>query len=281
MISDSPTSSAQACQCPCRVSARPTVISLPMGRPECALATPLTAAAPSQTRWAMALRWQVKGQHRLSTRLTLQRHFCMCLLADSSLQGTGCHSCTHVSNCTGLWAASNTCRWDACHPLPCGTLPALGPPERLAVLSTYSPCYPAGIIGGNTYGVAKNVTLYSVKVFSSSPSTNLTQILQAVQWVQNNAIKPAGAVADCTWNAPDVCAQHSCQHQVAGLLPCQPNKCLLVDTQDGNVPCPEQSTPASTAWMAGSGVAHGRCCLSARSSQQHCQTCRWGHQQSP
>lgn len=52
----------------------------------------------------------------------------------------------------------------------------------------------AGIIGGNTYGVAKNVTLYSVKVFSNSPSTNLTQILQAVQWVQSNAVKPAVAV---------------------------------------------------------------------------------------
>ena len=63
------------------------------------------------------------------------------------------------------------------------------------MLRAYSPCHPAGIIGGNTYGVAKNVTLYSVKVFSNSPSTNLTQILQAVQWVQNNAIKPAGAAA--------------------------------------------------------------------------------------
>ena len=80
------------------------------------------------------------------------------------------------------------------------------------MLNNCSSCYPAGIIGGNTYGVAKNVTLYSVKVFSSSPSTNLTQILQAVQWVQNNAIKPAGAVNDCATNAPKASAQHSCQH---------------------------------------------------------------------
>ncbi|KAK9815468.1 hypothetical protein WJX72_004186 [[Myrmecia] bisecta] len=49
----------------------------------------------------------------------------------------------------------------------------------------------AGIVGGKIYGVAKNVTIHSVKVFSNSPSTNLTEVLKAVEWVRVNHVKPA------------------------------------------------------------------------------------------
>ena len=143
-------------------------------------------------------------------------------------------------------------------------LPAPGPFQCLAVLSNYSACYPAGIIGGNTYGVAKNVTLYSVKVFSNSPSTNLTQILQAVQWVQSNAVKPAGAVTDCTSHGPGP----KCKAFLPASIE-QPtsDKGLLRGTQGGDAPCPEQGMPARTAVGCGqkrcpSAMPHCRCCLS-------------------
>eukprot|EP01025_Chloroclados_australasicus_P058536 TRINITY_DN7360_c0_g1_i4.p1 TRINITY_DN7360_c0_g1~~TRINITY_DN7360_c0_g1_i4.p1 ORF type:complete len:677 (+),score=78.89 TRINITY_DN7360_c0_g1_i4:261-2291(+) len=52
----------------------------------------------------------------------------------------------------------------------------------------------ASIIGGLNYGVAKDVIIYSVKVFNLQASTNVTEVFKAIEWVANNAQKPAIAV---------------------------------------------------------------------------------------
>ncbi|GGD79016.1 S8 family serine peptidase [Lacimicrobium alkaliphilum] len=51
----------------------------------------------------------------------------------------------------------------------------------------------AGTIGSTTYGVAKQVTLHSVKVFGCSGETTSTAIIQGIDWVAGNATLPAVA----------------------------------------------------------------------------------------
>lgn len=49
----------------------------------------------------------------------------------------------------------------------------------------------AGTIGGNLYGVAKTVNLVSVRVFSCKGFSSYSRIIQGVEWVTENAVKPA------------------------------------------------------------------------------------------
>ena len=49
----------------------------------------------------------------------------------------------------------------------------------------------AGILGGTTYGVAKNVTLVSVRVLDCSGNGTYSTVLAGVNWVTANAVKPA------------------------------------------------------------------------------------------
>lgn len=49
----------------------------------------------------------------------------------------------------------------------------------------------AGTIGSKTYGVAKNVTLHSIRVFPCSGGTSLSNVLAGIDWVVGQAIKPA------------------------------------------------------------------------------------------
>lgn len=49
----------------------------------------------------------------------------------------------------------------------------------------------AGTIGGNKYGVAKAVNLISVRVFSCRGITSYSRIIQGVEWITENAVKPA------------------------------------------------------------------------------------------
>jgi subtilisin family serine protease len=51
----------------------------------------------------------------------------------------------------------------------------------------------AGTIGGKDYGIAKNVTLHSVRVLSCSGSGSLSGVIAGVNWVTTNAIRPAVA----------------------------------------------------------------------------------------
>ncbi|SEN08046.1 Serine protease, subtilisin family [Stigmatella aurantiaca] len=51
----------------------------------------------------------------------------------------------------------------------------------------------AGTIGGNTWGVAKGVYLYGVKVLGCSGSGSYAGVIAGVDWVRNNGAKPAVA----------------------------------------------------------------------------------------
>ena len=51
----------------------------------------------------------------------------------------------------------------------------------------------AGTVGGTVYGVAKSVTLYAVRVLNCSGSGTTSGVIAGVDWVRNNAIKPAVA----------------------------------------------------------------------------------------
>lgn len=49
----------------------------------------------------------------------------------------------------------------------------------------------AGTVGGETYGVAKDVNLVSVRVFGCSGGTSWSTVIAAVDWVTANHVKPA------------------------------------------------------------------------------------------
>jgi hypothetical protein len=51
----------------------------------------------------------------------------------------------------------------------------------------------AGIIGGKTYGVAKDVNLFNVRVMDCEGTGTTSQVLEGVEWVTANHIKPAVA----------------------------------------------------------------------------------------
>ncbi len=49
----------------------------------------------------------------------------------------------------------------------------------------------AGTIGGSTYGIAKQVTLHSVRVLNCEGSGSMTDVIAGVEWVQSNRVMPA------------------------------------------------------------------------------------------
>ncbi|HEY8217626.1 MAG TPA: S8 family serine peptidase, partial [Acidimicrobiia bacterium] len=51
----------------------------------------------------------------------------------------------------------------------------------------------SGTIGGSTYGVAKGVQLVAVRVLDCQGSGSSAQVISGIDWVKNNAIKPAVA----------------------------------------------------------------------------------------
>ena len=51
----------------------------------------------------------------------------------------------------------------------------------------------AGTVGGSTYGIAKQVSLHPVRIFSCEGSTKVSTVIKAVDWVTQNHRKPAVA----------------------------------------------------------------------------------------
>ncbi|HYG08430.1 MAG TPA: S8 family serine peptidase, partial [Pyrinomonadaceae bacterium] len=51
----------------------------------------------------------------------------------------------------------------------------------------------AGIIGGNTYGVAKHVNLHAVRVLNCSNQGLASRVIAGIDWVTGNHVKPAVA----------------------------------------------------------------------------------------
>jgi aqualysin 1 len=58
----------------------------------------------------------------------------------------------------------------------------------------------AGIIGGKTYGVAKNVNLFSVRVLGCDGTGSLSQLISGIEWITQNHIAPA--VVNISINGP-------------------------------------------------------------------------------
>jgi subtilisin family serine protease len=56
----------------------------------------------------------------------------------------------------------------------------------------------AGIVGGSLAGVAKGVTLYSVRVFDCAASATVSRIISGVDWVTANRVRPAVASMSLT-----------------------------------------------------------------------------------
>jgi len=54
----------------------------------------------------------------------------------------------------------------------------------------------AGTIGGNTYGIAKNVTLYAVRVLDCNGSGTMSGVISGVDWVTQDAKNKKPAVAN-------------------------------------------------------------------------------------
>jgi subtilisin family serine protease len=61
----------------------------------------------------------------------------------------------------------------------------------------------AGIIGGNTFGVAKDIKLVSVKVFTCQGTSPASRILEALDWINENAQKPAVVNASFGYSATE------------------------------------------------------------------------------
>jgi subtilisin family serine protease len=60
----------------------------------------------------------------------------------------------------------------------------------------------AGIVGGATYGAAKNVSLHSVRVLPCSGSGQISDLISGIDWVRENRVNPA--VANISITAPGV-----------------------------------------------------------------------------
>jgi aqualysin 1 len=58
----------------------------------------------------------------------------------------------------------------------------------------YHGTHVAGIVGGVTYGVAKSVTLYSVRVTDCTGATVVSNVIAGVDWVTANHVSPAVAL---------------------------------------------------------------------------------------
>jgi subtilisin family serine protease len=61
----------------------------------------------------------------------------------------------------------------------------------------------AGIIGGKTYGVAKDINIVSIKVFTCQGGAPASRILEALDWVNENAEKPAIVNASFGYSATE------------------------------------------------------------------------------
>src|SRR5262249_30336896 len=62
----------------------------------------------------------------------------------------------------------------------------------------------AGIVGGLQFGVAKNVTIHAVRVLDCNNRGLVSNFIAGLQWVQNNAARPAIANMSILADDPSV-----------------------------------------------------------------------------
>src|SRR5206468_3332630 len=64
----------------------------------------------------------------------------------------------------------------------------------------------AGTIGGTTYGLAKGVSLHGVRVLSCAGLGLTSQIIAGIDWVRQNAVRPA--VANMSLSGTSMASPH-------------------------------------------------------------------------
>ncbi|MET0136016.1 MAG: S8 family serine peptidase [Kibdelosporangium sp.] len=73
----------------------------------------------------------------------------------------------------------------------------------------------AGTVGGSQYGVAKGVQLVAVKVLNCSGSGSFTQVVNGINWVTQNAIKPAVANMSLGAAGSDAATENAVRNAIA------------------------------------------------------------------
>lgn len=126
----------------------------------------------------------------------------------------------------------------------------------------------AGILGGNTFGVAKHATIHSLRVLGCNNQGSNSDVIEAVDWVRSNYAKPAvvnmslrSSASDAVDNAvrnltaagvPVVVAAGNDNQDAAGFSPARVTQAITVgatdntDTRPTNWPCPGTSPPVFT-----------------------------------
>lgn len=67
----------------------------------------------------------------------------------------------------------------------------------------------AGIIGGATYGVAKNVNIHNVRVLGCDGSGTTSGVLAAIEWITNNHVSPAVVNMSLGSDEPSVAVENA------------------------------------------------------------------------
>lgn len=73
----------------------------------------------------------------------------------------------------------------------------------------------AGIIGGTTYGVAKDVRLHALRVLGCDGSGSTSNLIAAINWVTANRIKPAVANISIILSGPSVSLDTAINNSIA------------------------------------------------------------------
>ncbi|MFD1051128.1 S8 family peptidase, partial [Kibdelosporangium lantanae] len=73
----------------------------------------------------------------------------------------------------------------------------------------------AGTIGGGPYGVAKDVQLVAVKVLDCTGNGTFAQVLDGINWVTANAVKPAVANMSLGAKTSDLATENALRNSIA------------------------------------------------------------------
>ena len=73
----------------------------------------------------------------------------------------------------------------------------------------------AGIVGGATYGVAKNVTIHNLRVLGCDGRGTGSAMLSAIDWVTNNHVKPAVANVSIGMDAVSTTVENAITRSIA------------------------------------------------------------------
>ncbi|MER7515670.1 S8 family peptidase [Streptomyces sp. NPDC126499] len=73
----------------------------------------------------------------------------------------------------------------------------------------------AGTVGGSTYGVAKGVKLVSVRILDCNDSSTTEQALNGIDWVTQNAVKPAVANFSLVFGSSDTVVEGAIKRSIA------------------------------------------------------------------